>query len=539
MVSDGRALQGGSVNTEAGPMHELDSASLANNHCVIPGIAMDDTTGHRSSGIASETVSATSGFAFGMLDGLVASSICIGMSSRTDLGATRRTASNAGNPNDDDNINSEVTHEEIKTVTGEDAFHLPHHDHVATDFDNDTTPSTKQSPNGASCLYHCRGMVFVLSVQLRFRRLVNICSTQDVGIPSRAEANTEPVRTIQQCLDPESPAPDKAGAIVGLLGRQKFRLSRVANSRYRGLVLTLSHIPLDQPGSTRESALEAISTLQTLEVKTTITYTTVAAKMPLLRDLIAKVWPKPSMKMDETVSLALAWWFIADNARTCALTEGGWDELLPCSNLRRNEADSGTGIIVFLSTPISNENDPRGYKRFACPIKSVCARFLPLRCRMRSLEAQRRTSPLSTATGLDFMGGFKFMPGELDRRPLRRIRQSKEVRQNECRSDLLAEPKGELMALSSQSGTGIPNCSLADMLRYICVDLGYKQNSFGNKEKRAAPSLVRRLTGARFLGISFCKAQIQCSKCFQPLCRAKEDKMGRKKSWGRKREGAP
>lgn len=133
----------------------------------------------------------------------------------------------------------------------------------------------------------------------------------------------------------------------------------------------------------------------------------------------------------------------------------------------------------------------------------------------------------------DFMGGYKFFPGMLDRR-------SQRVRLRHMNNNILEEQSGgasgagavvvgELLLehpvlSSARSTAGIPNSSLRDLHKKLCLDIqnayspsNYvctiknKKNDDSKSKKNSvalSPSLVRLICGARFLGISYCRREV-------------------------------
>ena len=58
---------------------------------------------------------------------------------------------------------------------------------------------------------------------------------------------------------------------------------------------------------------------------------------------------------------------------------------------------------------------------------------------------------------------------------------------------------------------GVPSCTISALYTALCDDL--KMGSRLN----LCPSLVRRVRGATFLGVSYCRVFAECSKCYAPL----------------------
>jgi hypothetical protein len=74
---------------------------------------------------------------------------------------------------------------------------------------------------------------------------------------------------------------------------------------------------------------------------------------------------------------------------------------------------------------------------------------------------------------------------------------------------------------------GVPSCNLSDLFRLVCKVLRDQNPTM------MSPSLVRRLSGAHFLGVAFCQVQCICSRCFKTLV----DTSPKRKSEGRMGKG--
>eukprot|EP00797_Seminavis_robusta_P027116 Sro503_g155760.2 (630) ;mRNA; f:17752-19641 len=332
--------------------------------------------------------------------------------------------------------------------------------------------------------------------------------------------------SVQQSLEPGGHliGDNESAAILGIHVRNRFRLSRIRDNRYQGFVLTLSHLPVSQSVEIGGFG-HRDSTLQSIEVKATVEFKDLNSKRSYLtREMMCMLQSTRQFSMGDATMLALPWWQIADSPEVCVLTSSGWDDVLH----PQPTALMTNPVMVELSVDALKEPDARGYQRFGCSMTRIRARLL--RCSgTKNLEGLqlplgRPGIPRPSSRGLlDAVGGLKFLPGMLDRRPLRYTPKQNTVLDGD-RCKLAERMKGPLMELSPASVSGIPECHLGDLLKAICLDLQCRQRpksattAIGNQ---IAPSLVRRVIGARFLGVSYCEAQAICSKCFRPLCQRK------------------
>ncbi|MBN8488163.1 MAG: GGDEF domain-containing protein [Burkholderiales bacterium] len=67
----------------------------------------------------------------------------------------------------------------------------------------------------------------------------------------------------------------------------------------------------------------------------------------------------------------------------------------------------------------------------------------------------------------------------------------------------------EVPAVPAQAG--VPICSIGDIFRLLCADLR------GQSRSHLAPSLVREIRMAQFLGVSYCQVTAECCTCFKAL----------------------
>jgi hypothetical protein len=521
----------------------ISSASLQNDRCVLPA-----TTKQTMQCLLETPASVTRKqslfrsdqftFAIGALHSVVISAICVGVASKLSLNAQSGTDGTTNKGKVDANGTEDFSRGNVCP--------LPQHGHEST---QNRSSSVLQ---GACSLLHSEGLLFVLSIQLLFNTLVPVVAdprserqeevaspqlpkmTSNVKFDPPGQGTTLRHYTIQQCLDPDEKPKivDKHnGCIFGLYVRQRLRLSKIGDNRYRGYVLTLSHIPIHQ--SSLESDRWQTTCMQTIDVKCTVHIRNAVQKRDRLKGEIKTLLSSTScMDLNDAATLALAWWQMADDPYICCLAAGGWDDLLvrPSAISHRRGDEGGLCVVVELPYNAVQDPDARGYQRFGCSMTQIRARFMRSDC----AEVQFGSSSNESANGLcqppsllTSIGGLKFLPGMLDRRPHRCRPRTAEVTvtgQRKIKSQLPRVGRGAIMELPLAPISGIPECRIVDLLRAICWALQNTQRHdqpAPNLEcNPLAPSLVRRVVGARFLGASFCQAQAVCSKCFKPLCQA-------------------
>ena len=479
----------------------FDSASLANNVCILPANTITGNPVPTSPSVSSSQ-RVTASFAFGLLDSVIVSCFC----AKT-IAKAKTTASNS----------SYCENRQTSPSFPLEGHFLPRNDNQ-TPLEIDG--SSNDSKRGASFLWETGKYLFVVSVQLLFKELVPVSLETVDALEDNTTTTSVPASpryvTVQQCLDPQvsetcQGAQSQNIRIIGTFTRQRLRLSKIASSCYRGYILTLNHVAIDfKP----RHGIRSVTTPQTIEVKTEIQYHGLDRKRKLLKQIFSKLNLAATLgSMDDAIHLVLAWWKIADSVDSCALASSGWDDYL---RVAPEALSPGFVVVVDIPGTAAQIIEARGYQRFACRLSGVKARFVSIHSEWESAATILDPHWLqSTSSLFDAIGGFKFLPGTLDRRPLRRIQQADyhAEKPNKAKGYHMM---GERMMLASVDLSGIPDCNLEFLIRCVCLDLQRQERSLG-KRCYLAPSLVRKVPGARLLGISFCRAQVTCTRCFQAL----------------------
>jgi hypothetical protein len=252
-------------------------------------------------------------------------------------------------------------------------------------------------------------------------------------------------------------------------------------------MLTVSHDPFDGPDA---PSTETVSCIQSIEVKPAIKVEELMRQY--LRRRVTNLLG--TTVTDDHLTLALVWWKLGSDERTCALLSGGWDQLVPDASLTAQSI----GIMVRIPCSSVQHETKRGYVRIRCRFDDISASlvFLPA-----GESRSNNTFTNRTASVFDFASSGRVLSGMLDRRP-RRIT---------CHGnqDEAAQRRGVLVF--SPRNPGIPIFTLAELFWAICNDL---KNS---SRAMVAPSLVREIRGATLMGMSYCRAQACCTKCYKTL----------------------
>lgn len=350
---------------------------------------------------------------------------------------------------------------------------------------------------GGCSVMKIAGHYFVVSVQLRCNSFICIesKSISNAAVVKQRNKQQE-IRSIEECLVNPSGATVSTGStpifLDGILVRQRYRCAKVNthNKLCNCCVLTLSSAPI-----LRDFGKISLSSVQSIELKVAIRCD--SSKRLVFKRALSQLLGDTNV-LDDHVVLGLSWWSIADYSETCALVAGGWDEL------ERNSDASATSVIVRL--PVSAITvASRGYVRFAGGMNEIKASFL-------EVASQATKKMMEDSPVFDFVGSSKYVDGMLDRRPSRRL-----VFGN-------ASPRiiGELWSSSSNA---VP-ANLSDLFQCVCHDLR------SETQTQLAPSLVRQVIGARFLGTSFCEAKCTCTRCYQQLVDTRSKKNAPKTQHG-------
>jgi hypothetical protein len=279
---------------------------------------------------------------------------------------------------------------------------------------------------------------------------------------------------------------------ISLLVRSSFKPYRVKNGTYKDYYITISQAPFtslnpiaipDELDDTKK-----ITCTQSIEFKPHVSIDESMCKT--LQCLMASFVDNGQNQsytgnLGDQLGLCVAWWKLATCGRTCALLGGGWDE----ASGPGIKTAATFGTIVQIPTRVLLRDKKHGYVRIRCTSDDIAASVFTF-SQCKSCEPSR----WDKNSNFDFIGGKKFIEGSLEQRPLRR-------QYDMAHGELLVEPVAN----------GVPTVSLADLFTKLCTAL--KSGSAEN----ISPSLVVRIRGAEFLGVSYCRAIAECSKCYATL----------------------
>lgn len=290
---------------------------------------------------------------------------------------------------------------------------------------------------------------------------------------------------VEECLQaPHIVSQSKSTSFVlkGLLVRSYFQSS--------------CHFTISSTGHTvaTNSPVFDGSCLQSLDLRLDLEHNT--ASMIAFNKAMDSHWRNAGLAERQRM-LGVIFWALGSSGRTCSLTFGGYEEEL----LGSPQPMTHTNVFVPLSA-LCFENG-------GC-VRLVCGHDQLESIRYHQVGVQETSTFQSNSCStppFQFVGGKKFFTGMLHRRPQRRNIFEVGTR---CRRLV-----GELCAPPS---TAVPICTISHLIHLLCQELRGKGQFY------LRPSLTRRISCCRFLGVSYCEVRCTCMKCFRPLVASPVDK---------------
>ena len=351
-------------------------------------------------------------------------------------------------------------------------------------------PSFSSADNGGCSIVEVDGFVFVTAIYMECRSAQVISSTRQNKLAD--ELHGPETMTVDECLQ-SSPnflysQHDKT-KVYGILVRNSIQVPS-SKSGLTSCRLSISTSPLFGGNwgvdgcSFNDSCLQSINVMVSLEHNT--------ARLIAFKKVLDTHWPTADIS-EKRRNAASCFWAMASCGLTCPLLLGGYEE-----ENQWNTKGSASFTAIF------------------APMKSLClgkGGSFRLECSVRQLESIRLSINQQQQTILernldpfnipcfDFVGGKKFITGMLHRRIGRRN---------------IFERKGNNFRVvgempMTQASSVVPTCTLSHLIQSLCMEL--RENSC----YALRPSLTRRLTQCRFLGVSYCEVRCTCMKCFRAL----------------------
>jgi hypothetical protein len=339
-------------------------------------------------------------------------------------------------------------------------------------------PSTEpvQSAKEGSCaILNCNGYAFIISIHMHCDTIVPIVEHS----PALQSFGEQKLLTIEQMLDPHRVVRE-GDSFAGILCRQRLKFVKIRSGRFSGTMLTLGHCSTPEQRSMDASSLVTLQSLE-LNISTEVSEERKARLRKIFESEFAGI---NGSLMEEQLSLASAWWKLADGPSS-ALIACGVDETLK-SDLEKKVSTVSRFVPHLVVPTSSQEEGNNGFVRFSCNVNNISVRLIEI-FNLAFPVNRASTSPLSS------LGNQKFFRGMIDR--------------------LLTGRLSSVRELRPRVSQGIPEVTLGDLCTEICADIRMCSQS------ALAPSMARLIRGARFLSVSYCKVQAACSLCHKTLVR--------------------
>lgn len=356
----------------------------------------------------------------------------------------------------------------------------------ATRFD-----TVSAEPDGHGFVFLVDDHIFIASVQITALSIDSMDGNESIVVNDH-ECDSPlferpDLLSVQECLERTCyPEPiERHTHIFGRLVRHRFSFRRVKpvegndgqmGKAYEGWSIVLGHV---DPSA--EDVLDTPSALQSIEVRMSVYFGNSARAMSNALTLAVRgLSDIPANITPDQETLGTAWWLVSGNSQSAPLLSGGL----------------GIHPSVYLEIPYPSSCtfSKLGYQRFQCSPNEINSFFV----------CERRISNEHSSGNLyetEFSG--KYLPGLLTRR-LRR-----EPPLEDCSNDSTRPIFSLLTKLKRRSG--VPSATLAELHWDICFSLKEGDHT------HLKPSLLRHIPNAKILGISFCRARVECTQCFKAL----------------------
>lgn len=349
-----------------------------------------------------------------------------------------------------------------------------------------------ETVSGHTFLFLVDNLVFVGSMYIVAKSILPTKSDPEECDTSENDDMACPKLSITACLKQTATSRqlDAPSIIIGQLMRHRFKFRKVKSAQragqeetqlercYEGWSVTLCHI--DHSG---ESLSDSASTLQTIEVTISIPFCNSkcvsdnVVSLEALKSGLKELFHSQNMTnagariSSDQETMCLAWWY-ASCYKTLPILSGGLD------------LSSEESHAVHVEIPISARTFAKlGYQRFRCHFSALKA-YHTIEPRVHSTTSSNINTCINT---------HRILPGMLNRRLHRTI-------------PSVPSPLNYLAP-----GESISPVSLADLHWDVCKAIRDDDNSY------LKPSLLRLIHDAKILGISFCRARVECQQCFQTL----------------------
>ena len=341
-------------------------------------------------------------------------------------------------------------------------------------FDPSFLPSSSNQRQSQTCVLNIGGSLFAATMFLLCNHMVS---------PSTLEAEGYEPKLHHFLSCDAINARNISSTVVTRLVRKNFKISKPRDGKYGSMSLVLSDFGKN---------IEDSSCVQNVDVRPLV-----SLGEGSIHDIFRFILHRCGLRLeDEQLTLIRLWQTVGSLPEQCALLAGGWEEnarMIPSFEVR-----------VVLPDAAFSIDERRGFSRVRCRLSDLVAS--PVRKEI-GLGLFSTVNPST----LIFGSGPKVLSGSLDMNTFR-VSKRKGI----------SSPLGEL--LYPIKSTIVPFFSIQDIANAVCGDVR------NNRRLKMAPSLVRSIKNARFLGISYCSAVPQCMKCYSLLRESDkdQDKIGKR-----------
>ena len=371
--------------------------------------------------------------------------------------------------------------------------------------DDDKYPSLTSPKLGSCALFCVDNQLFMASVHLvsngspMFHKIKSNSTYRSFSHDSDRDKVHKTI-SLLSCLELKKRASflnmqEKNIIVTGYLLRHQFRLCKVKNHIYSGLVITICHRPKEikekKENKNNASAVQCVDITVSMFISSKLKF-----EMKLAIKFFDETTDSKRFMSDEKIAVACAWWQAAEGKNDSnSLVYGGLVE----SNTLHNVKEFSHMHVPLSSFSIKS----RGIMRGICHLADLCldgsSNF--------GMFSDRKENSIINQNPFDerfqVEGGQKHISGMLE---------------NFTHRKSWGTSLGEMNSFSSKL-SGIPKITIEDFYYEMLMDLKEEMNV------NLTPSRVRCVVGARLLQIGFCRARVQCTKCYQFLInKSKDDK---------------
>jgi hypothetical protein len=356
-------------------------------------------------------------------------------------------------------------------------------------------PSFGSADKGGCSILEVNGFIFLTAIHIECR------DAQLLASPNNDECSDVHLHrylvSVDECL--KSPPNHFQGhhphaKVKGILVRNTIKSSsKASGSSSCQLTISSSHSSYGFDSKWLDS-----SCLQSINMRLSLEHNT--ARLIAFNKALDTHWQSVDIT-ERQRTLGTCFWTLGNCGRAIAITLGGYEEENHCSS---RDFFSFTTIFVPSSAVHVGKG---GSMQLECGLDGLESSRLTVRQRKETSYNLLKGDSCNTPC-FDFVGGKKFLTGMLYRRIERRNIFATE--------GINFRTVGEI---SSQVSPAIPTCTIYDMIQSLCEELR------DSSRCSLRPSLTRRVSCCRFLGVSYCEVRCACMKCFRPLtCSASEMK---------------